>query len=149
MACPQPWLPLGSRGGVEAAASRAHVRRSVLGPVGADVRRQHPDDEPRRALLEADAKSDNHIAYHTQTPTFQELPRWLERTINHEIRKVRFTEKNLDQKLVSKLIRTTRVEKLGLLKARDDGEIEKAEKENPFQTFGIPAGCMLLLFMIG
>ncbi|HIG30725.1 MAG TPA: ABC transporter permease [Verrucomicrobiales bacterium] len=101
-----------------------------------------------KEVFEADSTSDNRIAYHTQTPTFQELPRWLERTINHEIRRVRFTHENLDQELVSKLIQSSRVEKLGLLEAGEDGKIEKAEKENPIQTFGIPAGSMLLLFMM-
>ncbi len=92
------------------------------------------------------AAGQSQVSYHTQTPTFQLLPEWLEMVISEEVRRVRFEESDLDPGLVGQVMQRTRMERLGLAKRNKDGGIKAAEKENRIATFAIPAASMFLLF---
>ncbi len=91
---------------------------------------------------------DDQISYYTQTPTFRDLPRWLDRVLNDEIKRRRFAAAGVDRELVDRLNQRVRVERLGLVEVEDDGEVKEAESENELVTFGVPAGAMFLLFML-
>ena len=95
-----------------------------------------------------DQGADGRIAYHTQTPTFQALPSWLEQIINQEARRIRFEREGLDSRLVQEITRQVDIERLGLASQSESGEIQEAKKENRIATFSIPAVSMLLLFMM-
>ena len=95
-----------------------------------------------------DQGADGRIAYHTQTPTFQALPSWLEQIINQEARRIRFEREGLDSRLVQEITRQVDIERLGLASRGESGEIQAAKKENRIATFAIPAVSMLLLFMM-
>lgn len=95
-----------------------------------------------------DPVAEERIAYHTQTPTFQALPSWLEQTINQEARRIRFEREGLDSRLIQEIIRQVQIERLGLASQSESGEVQKAKKENQIATFAIPAVSMLLLFMM-
>lgn len=95
-----------------------------------------------------DRGAEGRIAYHTQTPTFQALPSWLERIINQEVRRIRFEREGLDSQLIQEITRQVPVERLGLASQNESGEIQEAKKENQIATFAIPAVSMLLLFMM-
>lgn len=95
-----------------------------------------------------DPGDEGRIAYHTQTPTFQALPSWLERTINQEARRIRFEREGLDSRLIQEITRQIHVDRLGLASQSESGEIQEAKKENQIATFAIPAVSMLLLFMM-
>ena len=99
-------------------------------------------------VFDADATANAEISYHTQTPTFRELPRWLDDVINEEIRRARFERSGLDRSLVEKIHRSVPVQRLGLVDVDAGGEVQEAERENELATFGIPAGAMFLLFMM-
>lgn len=88
------------------------------------------------------------IAYHTRTPTFQILPAWLEGVINSEVQRVRFEREGLDQTLVRAVMRSSRMERLGLASRSETGEVEAAKRENRIATFAIPAVAMFMLFMM-
>lgn len=88
------------------------------------------------------------IAYHTRTPTFQQLPSWLEQVINEGIQSARFEQEGLDEALVEQVTRRTRLDRLGLASRSETGAVEKAKKENRIATFAIPAVSMFLLFMM-
>ena len=88
------------------------------------------------------------IAYHTRTPTFQQLPSWLEQVINEGIQSARFEREGLDEALVEQVTRRTRLDRLGLASRSETGAVEKAKKENRIATFAIPAVSMFLLFMM-
>lgn len=88
------------------------------------------------------------IRYSTQTPTFTELPDWLERTLNGEIQQRRFGQANIDPKLVLKLTRDVNFRRLGLANVTETGEVVKAKEENKLATFAVPAGSMFLLYML-
>lgn len=88
------------------------------------------------------------IKYHTETPTFDALPNWLEKVINDEARRLRFDANKLDQGLFAQLNQQSSLRKLGLVKVNEKGEVIEAEEQNRFATFGVPVGGMMLLFML-
>ncbi len=88
------------------------------------------------------------ILYSTQTPTFTELPDWLERTLNAEIQQHRFGQAKIDPALVRKLTRDAIFRRLGLANVTQTGEVVKAKEENKLATFAVPAGAMFLLYTL-
>ena len=88
------------------------------------------------------------LAYHTDEPTFTELPNWIEEVVNEEVRRKRFEEAGLDRELVSTLSRRVPLSTWGLVSQRDDGSVEEAEEENDIRTFAIPFAGLMLLFML-
>lgn len=98
--------------------------------------------------LSPEGGADAAISWFTQAHTFNELPDWLERTLNEEIRRLRFEQAGVDQKLIRRLSQNAPVKRLGLTKVDATGKVEKAKEENRIATFGVPAGCMFLLYMM-
>jgi ABC-2 type transport system permease protein len=99
--------------------------------------------------LSADGGAEDGMSWFTQTHTYSELPDWLERTINEEIRRMRFEKAGLDQALVRKLTRNVPIKRLGLSKVdAATGRVVKAKEMNRFATFAVPAGCVFLLYMM-
>lgn len=99
--------------------------------------------------ISPDGGADAEISWFTQSHTFNELPDWLERTLNEEIRRLRFERASVDQQLIRKLSQNAAVKRLGLAKVdASTGKVEKAKEENRLATFGVPAGCMFLLYMM-
>ena len=100
-------------------------------------------------VLSPEGGADAEISWFTQSHTFNELPDWLERTLNEEIRRLRFERASVDQQLIRKLSQNAAVKRLGLAKVdASTGKVVKAKEENRLATFGVPAGCMLLLYMM-
>lgn len=95
-----------------------------------------------------ESTSGHTLAYHTQTPTYKELPNWLRNTINQIVLSKRFQEAEVDRQLVQTLSTPIRLTSLGLAKVEKDGTVKAAEKDNKLKTFGIPVGSMILLFML-
>jgi len=91
--------------------------------------------------LSADGGAEGVVSWFTQTHTYSELPDWLERTINEEIRRSRFEKAGLDQALVRKLTRNLPLKRLGLSKVDTaTGQVVKATETNRFAAFAVPAG---------
>lgn len=99
--------------------------------------------------LAAESIAEGDLAWFTESQSYNELPDWLERTINEELRRVRFAQAGVDQALVRKLTRNVPVKRLGLAKVdAATGTVVKAKEANRFATFGLPVGCMFLLYMM-
>ena len=99
------------------------------------------------SLLEAE-QVERPFAYHTDEPTFTELPRWIEKTVNEELRNRRFATAGLDRGLVEQLNRHISLSTWGLVKERDDGTVDEAEADNKIRTFLVPVAGIALLFML-
>ncbi len=95
-----------------------------------------------------DEVSERPLAYHTEEPTFTELPNWLEEVVNEEIRRRRFAAADMDRELAERLVRRVDLSTWGLLEAREDGTVDEAEEDNDVRTFIIPFAGMMLLFML-
>jgi len=100
-----------------------------------------PDVLERRLVLRP-------LAYHTDEPTFTELPEWLEDVVNEEVLRRRYEEAELDGALVEKLSKRLPLTTWGLVKQREDGTVEEADQENELRTFGIPFVGLMLMFMM-
>ena len=96
----------------------------------------------------ADEGPEAGISYYTETPTFLELPDWLQRVINEEVQRLRFEKANVDQALVRKLTKGTIFRRLGLAKVSATGEVIRAKEENKIATFAIPAIALFLMFLL-
>lgn len=88
------------------------------------------------------------LAYHTDEPTFSELPDWMREVINQHLRRERFEAAELDMELVAKLDRRVPLGTWGLVTKKSDGSVGEAKKENKGRTFGVPAAAMMLMFML-
>lgn len=98
--------------------------------------------------LLTDEPSQRPLAYHTAEPTFTELPNWIDKVVNAEVRRRRFEQAGMDRVLVEKLVRRIHLSTWGLASERMDGTVEEAEEENEVRTFGIPFAGLMLLFML-
>jgi len=87
------------------------------------------------------------VTYHTQSPTYEDLPRWLRNTINGEVRRIRFEQSGLDRRLVDELSEPVPLRQYGIAEVTATGEVKK-ERLNELQTFLAPMGAMFLLFML-
>ena len=98
-------------------------------------------------ILTTGATNHTELLYHTQTPTFQELPSWLDGALNAEIRERRFTAAGVDSQQVRQLSRSVPLQRLGLAEQKASGAVVAAKRENPIATHAVPIGAMMLLFM--
>ena len=96
-----------------------------------------------------EAGEDRSIRYHTDTPTFDQLPNWAREVLNAHVISQRFDRAGYDQAAIATLNRQTPFERLGLATvAKDTGEVIEAEKENDVKNQAVPAFGMILLFML-
>lgn len=99
--------------------------------------------------LDKPADSSGHqLAYHTQNPTYKELPNWLRHEINKAVLSKRFEAADIDRELVQTLSKPVYLTSLGLAKIGKDGSLKAAKKDNELKTFGIPIGSVMLLFIL-
>jgi ABC-2 type transport system permease protein len=99
------------------------------------------------AVLDPNAASDLSIDYYTETPSYDDLPKWLQRTLSLEITRQRFQRASVDPDLAAKLSRATQVSTLGLLARSADGTVRPARKANQLETLALPFGMMYILFV--
>jgi ABC-2 type transport system permease protein len=99
------------------------------------------------AVLDPNAPKDLSVDYYTETPSYDDLPRWLQRTLSVEIARQRFQRASVDPDLAAKLSRTTPVSTLGLLARSADGSVQPAKKVNQIETLALPFAMMYILFL--
>jgi len=99
-------------------------------------------------VLDPRATNGTEVLYHTQTPTYQDLPAWVENTLSGEIRERRFTAAGVDSKQVRELSRPVTLQRLGLAEQKATGEVVQAKRENRIATLVVPVGGMVLLYLV-
>lgn len=99
-------------------------------------------------VIDPDEGEDTGMAYYSDSPSELELPDWLVRVINDEVTEIRFSEAGINQRLVNKLRRPVGVERLKLAQITHEGEVVKPERENLIESFTIPFGVVMLLFVV-
>lgn len=89
------------------------------------------------------------IAYHSNSPTYDDVRDWITAVVNRRIPELRAAAANIDHQLVQELTRRTMVAHLGLVsKDVNTGTIKPAEKTNRAANFLLPMGMMMLMFMV-
>lgn len=99
------------------------------------------------AVVDPNIETPPDIQYYTETPSYDRLPDWLERTLNDEITKRRFNTAGVDQALVKKLSARADIQTLGLVSKKADGSVEKAKETDPITTFVAPFAVLFIMFM--
>ncbi len=94
-----------------------------------------------------DAQRDDPIGYYTDTPSYDDLPDWLETTLGKQVADRRLRDAGIDAGLVARLNTPVGVSRLGLVQRNPDGTVAPARKVDPLVTFVLPFGLMYLLFL--
>jgi len=139
---PELYVPAGDGSGkpAELALSERVESGELLGflVIGADL----------FELPEDGATLDRELSWHTDTPTYDDLPDWLGSEINGAIKQRRFKEADVDQALIARLERWERVRTLGLTEVDETtGEIKAAEETSKIVIL-MPLALGMLLFML-
>ena len=96
-----------------------------------------------------DGDSGQVLVYHSQSPSYSELPNWLERTVNSEIQRVRMEQLGVDPAALAAVTRRVPLRRFGLVEADKEGNVVDAkEEDNRLLTFALPFGGMMLMFMM-
>ena len=103
-------------------------------------------------LIEAEVYSlepgtNGRVTYYTQTPTFEQLPRWIESTINNEVRRSRLAQAGMDGAKIAQLSRRANFDRRGLASKDSSGKFQKAKKTNQVKNILVPLGALMLMFM--
>jgi ABC-type Na+ efflux pump permease subunit len=99
-------------------------------------------------VLDAEGAEGERILYYSDSPTYDDLRRWVEGVLNDEIRSHRFRAASIDRDLVARLDRRVAVDNLGLAGKAAGGSVEAARKVDRIRTLGVPLALMFLLFMV-
>ena len=90
----------------------------------------------------------NAVSYFTETASYEELPRWLNRVIGDEVKRLRFEAAGVDRVLVQRLTTPVEIRELGLTKRDASGKIQGAKETNRAATILVPMATVILLFML-
>ncbi len=98
--------------------------------------------------FESESGANDLVAYHSDSPTFDDLPDWIEDTVQEAVELERFERANVDLELVHELTRRVRFQDRDLIEVSATGEEVGGEEEDEFQNFVVPSLSMFLLFML-
>jgi ABC-2 type transport system permease protein len=99
------------------------------------------------AFVEIPAEPDvEPLRYYTDHPAVDELPEWLNRTLQELVRADRYREAHLPPELVATLDRRVATDRLGLWTRDPDGRVHPAEKLDVVKSVIVPMVPPFLLF---
>ncbi len=87
------------------------------------------------------------MSYYSNSPTYDDILRWIDDPINEAIQVSRMKTANLDAAIVMKATQKHRMANLGLVEKDEDGKITKAQQTNELANIIVPLGMMMLMFM--
>jgi len=88
------------------------------------------------------------VTYHSDSPTYMDLSRWLGGVMTHRIQEHARESLGISVEDRRKLNVRARVQAYGLTTVTETGEVKAAEKIDKIATFVIPVAAMWLLFML-
>ncbi len=88
------------------------------------------------------------VRYHSNSPTYDDILKWLSGPINERVRELRFTAANLDPSLVAAVTRNVPLQNLGLVSVDAEGKVTKAEQTNQTASILLSMGLMMLMLMV-
>jgi len=88
------------------------------------------------------------VRYHSNSPTYDDIQKWLSKPINTRIQELRFAEANLDPRLVEQVTRHVPVQNLGLVAVDAQGNLVKAEEVDEDVSILLSMGLMMLMLMV-
>ena len=101
-----------------------------------------------QASLDADRDPPAAIPYHSDHPSYETLPRFLNVAIGRAVVAVRFRAASLDPQAIARLTRAPPLESLGLFERDASGRLKEAEPIDRLRAIAVPAGFMALMFLV-
>ncbi len=101
-----------------------------------------------RAVLDASLDPPAKVQYHSNHPSYETLPRFLNAAVGRAVLAIRFRAAALDPKLIDRLTRAPELETLGLLERDTSGRVKAAVEIDRLRAIAVPAGFMVLMFMV-
>ncbi|MCB9897888.1 MAG: ABC transporter permease [Planctomycetes bacterium] len=136
---PQPYDPSAEvAGNPEIVLSRQVEDGDLFGylVIGKDIASLGPD-------------GDKTFAWHTESPNYDDLPDWLERVVNGELRRTRFEASHVDAKLIESLSKPQPLTTMGLASVdAKTGEVNEGTAANPIEELVVPAILAFMMFML-
>jgi ABC-2 type transport system permease protein len=104
--------------------------------IGPDIIR--PGDDPTRAR----------IAYHSNTPTYDDIFDWIVPVIRSRVQEMRFEALELPRERIQEAMSAVAGSNLGLVSTDEAGQIVDAAESNRLANVLVPLGLMMLMWMI-
>jgi len=98
-------------------------------------------------VLEGGGKHNN-VRYHSQSPTYRDLSRWVQDVLNRKIRSHAIERVNITPEQVHQLNRRTSVQMYGLVTVTTTGRVEEAKEIDKITVYAVPMAAVILLFML-
>ncbi len=100
------------------------------------------------AALDASANPPAKVQYHTNHPSYETLPRFLNVAVGRAVLAIRFRAAALDPKLIDRLTRAPELETLGLLERDSEGRVKAAVEIDRLRAIAVPASFMALMLLV-
>ncbi len=100
------------------------------------------------AIEAGDDPVNGSVAYHSDTPTYVHLWKWLTVEVNNRIRRLRLEAADLDPAVVQEATQITPIANLGLVEVDATGHLSEAKETNRIANMLIPMTLMMLMFMV-
>lgn len=88
------------------------------------------------------------VRYYSNSPTNDDVRRWISGIVNEEVRRQRLAAADLDPTVVAAVTSPVPVSNLGLVSLDEAGNIEDAKETNRLANIFLPLGLLMLMFMI-
>lgn len=99
-------------------------------------------------VLDPDPSNDRaSVAYHSNSPTYDDFRNWLAVVLNAKIQQIRLDRAGLDRGIVARAMRTAPIENLALSSVDAAGNVVEGEKINELANLFVPMGLMMLMFV--
>ena len=88
------------------------------------------------------------VRYQTNTPTYEDFPRLVDRVVNEAVQKERLKEAGVRPDKRKDILSHVPLVRRLLSRKTAEGRIEEAPEQNPVAAFVVPFGMMMLMFMV-
>ena len=102
---------------------------------------------PREAL-DPDLKPPAQVQYHSDHPSYETLPRFLDAAIGRAVLAIRFRAVALDPREIDRLTRPPRLGSLGLFERDASGGLKAAEQIDRVRSIAVPGVFLALMFLV-
>lgn len=97
--------------------------------------------------LDPAGSDQNYLRYFSDSPTFDRLPNWLERTVRNLVEEHRFEQAGINRREINILLSHSAIERFNLAMVDADGNIVDPREDNRLAVFVLPLGLLFLIFM--
>jgi len=88
----------------------------------------------------------DYLRYYSESPTYRDMPNWLNRSLRDAVEQIRFTEAGLDEREVNQLVSHVSMNRFNLALLDEEGNMTSPKEENPIVTFFIAFAVVMMLF---